>query len=98
MLISLTSLTILSSLMVFKIPQSEGEDKGVELRTLVSIVILEFPKTLFSILKWDICLSLSLQGSFNKWGVSKILWKLTWAKEVRQCLEGGSKGTPHFTE
>ena len=26
--------------------------------------------------------------SFGKWGISNILWKLTWAKGVRQSLEG----------
>jgi hypothetical protein len=43
---------------------------------------------LFSTLKWDIFLRLSTQGSSDKRQAPSILWKLTWAKEVKYYVEG----------
>lgn len=62
MLISVTIMTIFSSLRVLKIPQGEVEDKGVELRSQVSIGICHsgISKALFSILKWNIFSGLSI--------------------------------------
>ena len=64
MLICPTIPTIFSSLRVLlKIPQGGGEDKGVEFRSQVSIIICHFgisPNSLFSVLKWNIFLSLGI--------------------------------------
>lgn len=63
----------------------------VELRSQMSIVTCHTgisPNSLLSVVKLNIFFRLSVYESSGKWNVSNILWKLTWAKEVNQCLEG----------